>query len=188
MPTPGESGCVSIAMSKDYGDYVIAGMHVHGTLAGLQFASEDDVAAGATTVVADVVSFGPGILSAVDGSTFRRSTLVFTPVVVQVSEVVRGEASEGSATILLEGGTAGCVTEWLDVAPRITAGTRYLLFLSPAYAADFKTLLGPLQIQFAWPVGADDVVQTPTGPIPLADLIVTIRKLPSTTPAPSAGS
>jgi hypothetical protein len=173
-------------MSKDYGDYVIAGMHVHGTLSDLQFASEVDVAAGATTVVADVVSFEPGILSTEDGSTLRRSTLVFTPVVVQVSEVVRGGASQGSATVLLEGGTAGCVTEWLDVAPRITAGTRYLLFLSPAYAADFKTLLGPLQIQFAWPVGADDVVQTPSGPMPLADLIATIRKLPSPTPGSSA--
>lgn len=52
-PTPAPSGCVNINMNKDYGDHVIAGMHVHGTLSGLQFASEVDVAAGATTVVAD---------------------------------------------------------------------------------------------------------------------------------------
>ncbi len=83
---------------------------------------------------------------------------IFTPVVVHVDQVLYGDVKSGSSRFLIEGGTVGCYTVRIDVAPTVEKGARYVFVLSDAPDANGKKLSDAQLLRFAVPVGADNTV------------------------------
>jgi hypothetical protein len=186
------TSCGGVSVNVDYGSYVIAGIPVHGTIWQDITPAPDapDVAADATVVVALTRSVEPGIYNTPDGSAAPGAggpvITILTPIDVQVERVIRGSAPIGPLTIFVEGGRAACYTMYVDTAPKLELGRRYVLFLYPARMSDGKLHPERLQLERdAWPVDASDVVATYAGPMPLADLAARLSRIPVASPPPS---
>ncbi|MFI5258193.1 MAG: hypothetical protein ACHQ01_01080, partial [Candidatus Limnocylindrales bacterium] len=98
---------------------------------------------------------------------------VYTPFAVQVDEVIHGDARVGPMVVAVEGGTVGCYSVHVDVAPLLEPGTPYVLFVT---AADTGTL-APGYVWDAWPVDGNNVVSTYQGPMSLRELVERIDRL-----------
>lgn len=62
--------------------------------------------------------------------------------------------------------------------PELSVGQRCLFFLATV-SNSVGVMVGDLQLVEAWPVGADDIVETrQEGPIALSELIKTIERTP----------
>jgi hypothetical protein len=181
VPTPSSAQptppCLDIGMTADWGPYVIAGVTEEGTLPWYPLQSgAPDGAVDATIVVGVVTGFEAGVADP-PGSN-DREWRVFTPVEVRVEHVIRGEVEPGTIRIFIEGGTAGCLSETVDTAPRVDIATRYLMFLYPSRTSDGARHPDRLELtRDAWPVDGQNVVSTPAGPMPLADLISSIGRI-----------
>jgi hypothetical protein len=176
-----EVNCGTSSQWVDYAPYTIASL----------------AASGKVFVVGEVKAIEPAIFNTADGKKPRGffakpgtvanaqpNGKIFTPVVVLVDQVLRGETTPGVVRVLIEGGTIGCYTVRVDVAPVVERGGRYVLILEDGLDADGKKLLDLQQMMFAWPVDANDVVQTAEGPMLLASLAAIVAQA-SPTPAPT---
>ena len=159
-------------MSVDRGPYVIAGIQVPGFFPGMGRPGwqTDDVALRDVVVAGTVIAEEPGFLA--------EPAYVYTPFVVEVDQVVHGDARVGRMRVAIEGGTVqgratGCYTVHVDVAPALEPDTRYLLFLTGPVGPE----PAPRAVWDAWPIDADNVVSTYQGPMPLADLVERIDRL-----------
>jgi hypothetical protein len=184
-PPEATAPCVDVGMTVDYGPYTIAGMYVPGFFPEMVGAPTEDVAVGATIVVATVTGEEAGIFNTRDGSTPRgfgarppwpsdrqESAMIYTPVDLQVERTIRGDVLPGALRAVTEGGTVGCSTFQVDDGPpRVEPGRRYVLFLSAAMDADGQRTFPLQEVEFAWPIDAEDVVQTVQGPMALVDLV-----------------
>ncbi len=168
-------------MSVERGPYVIAGIQVPGFFPGMGPPGwqTDDVALRDVVVVGTVIAEEAGF--------FAEPAHVYTPFVVEVDQVVHGDARVGRMRVAAEGGTVqsgtiGCYTMHVDIAPTLELGTRYVLFLSDPVGAE----PAPRNVWDAWSVDAGNVVSTYQGPLPLADLVDRIDRLsaPEGSPTP----
>jgi hypothetical protein len=145
-------------------------------------------------VVADVKAIEPAIFNTEDGKKPRGfgakrdpsnpdfNGKIFTPVAVQVDQVISGRAKPGANRFLIEGGTIGCYTTTVDVSPIVEKGSRYVFVLTDAKDAKGQKLLDLQEAKFAWPVDASGVVQTPDGPNTLDWLAQTVAKASASPP------
>ncbi|MGA3029947.1 MAG: hypothetical protein ABSE58_04305 [Candidatus Limnocylindrales bacterium] len=179
-PAVSASSCGGGDLSVDRSPYVIAGMQVPGFFPdmGQPGWQTDDVALRDVVVVGKVI--------AKDAGFFAQARDVFTPFTVDIDRVIRGEARVGHTSVAIEGGTVGCYTLHVDVAPALEPGTRYVFFLSDGVGGQ----LAPGNVFDAWPIDADNVVRTLQGPMPLGALVDRIDRLSavrsSPTPAPTS--
>lgn len=183
-PTPTPSAmppCGHVSMNADWGPYVIAGITEEGTLHGYPLqANAPDAVVGATIVVGRVLGFDAGIA---DPPDWR----VFTPVRVGVQTVIQGDIEQDGFRFLVEGGEAGCLTERVDTTPTLLDGARYVFFLYPPTTSEGVVHADRLVLRRdAWYVDDRDMVGTPAGPMPLADLVERIgRIVAASSPAPA---
>lgn len=158
--------CGGADHSIDRGPYLIAGFPIPGYGFPDMGFSSWDMALHSTVVAAGVVAQEPGVFSTRFGLT------VYTPYEVEVEQALRGRMITGRAAVTVEGGTAGCYTAHVDVAPLLQVGQRYVLYLGdPALGSDIG------EVWEAWRIDAGDMVQTPGGPMSLADLAARIERL-----------
>ncbi|HTC86066.1 MAG TPA: hypothetical protein VK656_05155 [Candidatus Acidoferrum sp.] len=141
-------------------------------------------------VVAEVTSPGPAFFNTADrtkppgfglkptSADEHPDVRIYTPFDVQVYQVITGPTKAGSGRVLIEGGTVGCYTTTVDVAPRVTIGKTYVFVLADAYDADRSQALDTREAKVAWPVDADGVVSTPDGPMSLDALERLVRAAP----------
>ena len=103
------------------------------------------------------------------------SARLHRPLRIAVEQAPRGSADD--ATHAFDpGGRLDCDLTALAGGRELEAGRRYVYFLL-AVMDSVGAMSGDLQLVDAWPVGADDIVETPgEGPIPLADLIESIER------------
>lgn len=125
----------------------------------------DDVALRAVIVVGTVTGKEPGF--------FASPGSVYTPFTVDISGVIRGEASAGQMRVAVEGGTVGCYTVHVDDTPALEPGTRYVFFLAEPAASESRLM----DVFDTWAIDANNVVSTVEGPMALADLIDRIDRL-----------
>jgi hypothetical protein len=168
LPTPPASLCGSTTMSIDYAPYTTA------ILAGY----------GWDFVVADAVAFGPAFFNTADGQRPpefgakpsghsrdpNREPRVYTPVDVVIERVINGRRIPGPSRFLIEGGTVGCFEMWVDAAPRVVPGSRYVFILTEAFDADGKDPLTDPKSVFAWPVDPSGQVTTVDGLMSIDEL------------------
>jgi hypothetical protein len=136
-------------------------------------------AGGRVFVVGEVKAIEPAIFNTVDGKKppgWGANWKIFTPVVLQVEQVLRGETKPGAVRVLIEGGAVGCYTMTVDVAPHVELQKRYVFILNETFDANGKKLPDLQVMWFAWPVNATDVVQTAKGPMPLASLALVVAQ------------
>jgi hypothetical protein len=109
-----------------------------------------------------------------DAAFFAGATDVYTPFSVEVDLVIHGDARVEQMHVAVEGGTVGCYTLRVYYgAPLVEPGRRYIFFLGEPVGTESARAYWD-----AWPVDANDVVQTVHGPMPLAQLIDLIHRLP----------
>jgi len=125
-------------------------------------------------------NFQPQQASAAEPGTLGQ---ILTPVVVQADQILSGDAATGPLSVVVQGGTIGCDSMRVDVAPVVEVGQRYVFVLADAFDADGLKLPNLALVRFAWPVGTDSVVATPEGALPLADLAQIVAKA---APAPTS--
>lgn len=177
---PGTAGdCQVVSVAAELAPYTIASL----------------AAEGKGFVVGDVKAIQPAIYNTLDGKRPRNfqpqqasaaepGTMgqILTPVVLQADQILSGDAATGSLRVVVQGGTIGCDSMRVDVAPVVEVGQRYVFVLSDAFDADGLKLPNLSLVRFAWPMGADGVVATPEGALPLANLAQTVAKA---APAPT---
>jgi hypothetical protein len=173
-------GCGSTTISIDYAPYTAA------TLAGY----------GWDFVVADVVGFEPAIFNTPDGKRppgfgtnpsgppdAGAETRLYTPVNVEIDRAISGSSKIGPNQVLVEGGTAGCYTVWVDVAPRLELGSRYVLILAKAMDAAGQNPLPLQEAKIAWLVDGEGMVATVDLRMSIDQLTRIVRQAtPSTDP------
>lgn len=154
-------------MSVERGPYVIAGMQAPGFFPdiGPTGWQADDVALRDVVVVGTVIAKEAGF--------FAEPAHVYTPFAAEVDQVIRGDARAGRMRVAVEGGTVGCYTVHVDVSPAIEPGRSYVFFLTDVVGAE----PAPRNVWEAWPIDANNVVQTVQGPMPLGELIDRIDRL-----------
>jgi hypothetical protein len=159
--------CGHADMAVDRGPYVIAGIEVPGFFPnmGPKGWQKDDLALREVVILGRVVAKEP--------SAFGGQAHVYTPFAVEVERVIRGEASPGRTRVSIEGGTVGCYEVHVDTVPALQVGSQYVLFLIGPTGTD-----PPPGVWDAWMVDNQDVVWTYQGPMPLAQLIDRIHRLP----------
>ncbi len=174
-PTESPHFCGTADLFVDYAPYTTA------TLAGY----------GWDFVVADVVSFEPAIFNTPDGGppagfpeapsspnpNPNAQTLIYTPVDVVIGDAISGSLSAGPSQFLIEGGTVplkggtiDCYTMYVDDAPRVDLGARYVFIISDAPDSNGEKLLPLAKARFAWPVDDKGTVITVDGPMSIDDL------------------
>lgn len=106
------------------------------------------------------------------------SARLHRPLRITVEQTPRGSADD-AAHAFDPGGRLDCDLTALAGGRELTAGQRYVFFLL-AVENSIGEMTGDLQLIDAWPIGADDIVETPgEGPKPLADLVRTFESTPS---------
>lgn len=166
MSEPTPANCGTADLSLDRGPYLIAGFSIPGYGAPDMGFSDWDMALHSTVVAARVVSQEPGVF------TLRSTLSVYTPYEIEIEQVLQGWATTGLAVATVGGGTAGCYTLTVDIAPHLQAGQRYVMFVGdPALGSDIG------EVWEAWPIENGDTVDTPGGPMSLADLAARIERL-----------
>lgn len=123
----------------------------------------------------------------------QKNGQIYTPVVIEVEQVLAGDVKPGTLRAFIEGGTVGCWTVNLSGAPVISLDERYVFILWGYHDADGKAIPGQYKVTFAWPIDANDVVQqggtdifgnpANEGPMALAKLAQLAARAAST-PAP----
>jgi hypothetical protein len=178
--TASATAAVSASTSEDCIHQTVYTEHAPFTIANL--------AAHETVVVATVKAIGPSVFNTADGRKplgyprVGSNATVVTPVVLDVSQVVRGDAQTGPLQVLLSGGQAECVTVTVDIAPELEAGQRYVFFVYPSFDADNTKRPDLPRITTAWPVDANGAVQTELeGSMSLASLAAAVAQV---SPAP----
>ncbi len=100
------------------------------------------------------------------------SARLHRPLRITVEQAPRGDAND-AAHAFDPGGRLDCDLTALAGGRELIAGRRYVFFLL-AVTNSVGDMSGDLQLLDAWPVGADDVVETPgEGPKALRDLVET---------------
>jgi hypothetical protein len=175
-----------IASASDgncFGVSVAAGTSAPYTIASL-------AAEGKVFVVGEVTAIEPAMFNTADGkkppgwgARSSVSAKIVTPVVLQVEQVLRGEIRPGEIRVLIWGGTVGCWTMTVDVAPRVELGQRYVFILTQALDANGKNLLDLQEMKFAWTVDSNDVVQTHERQMSVASLAAILAQA---SPAPTS--
>jgi hypothetical protein len=108
------------------------------------------------------------------------SARLHRPLRITVEQAIRGE-SEDASHAFDPGGRLDCDLTAIAGGRELTPGGRYVFFFL-AVTNSVGATLEDLQLADAWPVGADDVVETPgEGPIALLDLVAAIEQV---TPSP----
>jgi hypothetical protein len=106
------------------------------------------------------------------------SARLHRPLRMTVERVLRGEADD-AVNAFDAGGQLDCDLTALAGGRELTLGRRYVFFLL-AVTNSVSATVGDLQLIDAWPVGADDIVETPgEGSKPLADLVEAIERVTS---------
>jgi hypothetical protein len=160
------SPCGGADLSVDRGPYVIAGMQVPGY--GLPDMGGQKIDVALRTVVVT------GTVTAREAAFFAGATDVYTPFSVEVDRVIRGDAHVGQMQVAVEGGTVDCYTLRVYYgAPLVEPGKRYVFFLGEPVGTEAARAYWD-----AWPIDGTNVVQTVQGPMPLAQLIDRIHRLP----------
>jgi len=184
-PRPSPTLCQESGLTVDMGPYWIAGWLDHGTLPWMSpRPADEDVALDSLVVAVDVASEGEGFQAAGTLDVWPDGR-IFTTYTVHVLMVLHGDARLGEMPVAVEGGVVGCVKMTVDIAPRIQVGSRYVFFLgAPVRDAPLTR-----NLREAWPILGSDTVQTPGGPMPLADLAGRIARLAGlSSPTPSEAS
>jgi hypothetical protein len=76
----------------------------------------------------------------------------------------------------------------VDVAPRITVGSRYVFILAEAMGADGDQPLASHEAKFAWPIDAAGMVTTVDGVMSIDELTSIVRSAESPEPLPTAAT
>ncbi|MEI8083772.1 MAG: hypothetical protein WCI74_18190 [Actinomycetes bacterium] len=152
------------------------------TIAGL--ASE-----GKTFVVAGVTEVETSIFNTADGSkppgffarpgntaNARSKGQILTPLQLQAQSLTAAPGDPHGIRVAILGGTIGCYTVHVDVAPTVEIGKRYVFILTDDFDADGNKLPDLPLARFAWPVDANDMVSTPEGALSLSDLTLAVEK------------
>jgi hypothetical protein len=176
-----DDGCGSIRWSVEYAPYTVATLAQSGIF-----------------VVGTVNAVEPAIFNTSDGKRprgFAKSGpdvspqpngKIFTPVVLKVDTVLSGNVKAGAVSVLVEGGSVGCVTELVDQGPNLETKGRYVFVLGAAFDADAKVLPNALEMKLAWPIDGNGIVQTVDGPMSIDSLSAAIRQGAAASPVPAA--
>ena len=106
------------------------------------------------------------------------SARLHRPLRITVERALRGEPDDAGHAFD-PGGRLDCDLTALAGGRELTLGARYVFFLM-AVSNSVGALVGDLQLIDAWPVGADDRVETPgEGSKPLEDLVEAIEPVPA---------
>ena len=181
VPSPAAWGsCGSASEWVDYAPYTIASLAADGHI----------------FVEGVATAFEPGVFNTADGKPPRGFFMrpdkvtdrqdnghIYTPVVIQVKQVLAGDVKPGTLRAFIEGGTVGCWTVRLSGAPVVNLNERYVFILRGYHDADGKVVPGQHQVIFALPIDANDEVWADEGPMSLATLAQLAAKA-SPTPAP----
>ena len=112
------------------------------------------------------------------GELQETSARLHRPLKIAVEQAPRGSA-EDAAHAFDPGGRLDCDLTALAGGRELNPGVRYVFFFL-AVMNSVGDMVGDLQLLDAWPVDADDVVETPgEGSLPLADLIEVIERVSS---------
>jgi hypothetical protein len=142
--------------------------------------------AGAVFVVGRLVSIEPPVYNTEDGKKPRgfphaygitdsqRNGSIYTPLNVNVDEVLAGAVKPGAIKALVEGGTIGCYTVNFSVAPNVDKKSTYVFVLVSANNADGKTWKDQLEVKLAWLVDSGNIVATSEGTMSLDSLKTTL--------------
>lgn len=105
------------------------------------------------------------------------SARLHRPIRMTVERAIRGTA-EDAGHAFDPSGRLDCDLVAFIGGPELSVGQRYLFFLATV-SNSVGVMVGDLQLVEAWPVGADDIVETrQEGPIALSELIKTIERTP----------
>lgn len=106
------------------------------------------------------------------------SARLYRPLRITLERAIRGTAGD-AAHAFDPGGRLDCDLVAFIGGPELVQGQRYVFFLL-AVTNSVGDEAGDLQLIDAWPVGADDMVETPgEGPKRLADLIASFKGSPA---------
>ena len=155
---------------------------------------------GMDFVVADVVDVGPAFFNTPDGRppegfpkwprdhgpNGNAEDTIYTPIDVDIDQVMAGSWRPGLGRVLVEGGTVAveynaegkaihCFTERASPVPQVVPGSRYVFILSKALDNGGEQYLPLKKANFAWPVSATGSVPTPDGPMTLDELSEVVR-------------
>ncbi len=175
-------GCGTTTISIEYLPYTIASL----------------AESGKGFVVAEVGESGQAFFNTADGEappgygekpTSPRPNpnaraRIYTPMEIEVDEAISGSLGEGPASVLVAGGTVGCYTAVVDVAPRVERGTRYVLVLTDVQNDTGDGTLELQEAMFAWPFNDEGLVATDEGPMSVEEISEIVSGA-SGSPAPS---
>jgi hypothetical protein len=144
-------------------------------------------------IVADAREFGAARFSTADGKAppgfgtkedFDRpwEGRIYTPLEVSIEQTISGSYEPGAERVMIEGGTVGCHTTRVDVAPKVEVGSRYVFVLADIIDAAGEKTDGPKEAKFAWPVDADGMVWTVDGHMSITRLAEIISAAPTARP------
>jgi hypothetical protein len=169
-PTPSPGDCLVITYDAD----------------PLQLSTSAVATISSLVIEGDYVGVaGPAIWNTPDGH--RPSTAetysgarpgLYTPLDIENVVSLRGKFSS-ILHVLVPGGSSGCDTEIYSnplYSPPVV-GQRYAFFISPALNSSGAVTPNGL-LRRAWSASANGAVQTPEGPMTLADLNVTLQQNP----------
>jgi hypothetical protein len=106
------------------------------------------------------------------------SARLHRPLHITVEQAIRGEPDDAGHAFD-PGGRLDCDLTAIAGGRELTLGRRYV-FLLMAVEDSVGAMAGDLLLIDAWPVGADDIVETPgEGSKPLADLVKAIERVPA---------
>ena len=152
------------------------------------------VSQGRALIIGTVTAIEPSMFNTSDGKRPRGfgtmqgglsnpSAHIITPVVVLLSKDINSGLKPGSVNAYIKGGTVGCYQEKVSFAPDLAVKNRYVFVLQDGTNADGKHSKDRPEIVYAYPVDADDMVQTDQGKISVSDVI---KQAESVTPAPTS--
>ena len=178
--TIGDANCGSADISVDYAPYTIADLVSYGW----DFAVGSVVGLGPAAFNTADGKAPPGFGSKPSGPNPNAEVRIYTQVQVQLEDSLTGSRSTGRANLLTEGGTVGCYTTRVDVAPDLLVGSRYVFVLADAVNAAGNAVPGRQEIHLAWPINADGIVATDDGPISISELRAKVSSLAPASAAP----
>ena len=137
-------------------------------------------------VVGEFMGIGKARWDTPDGSRpkdlIQEPAVIIRPVLIETETAVRGDPSR-AALAFLRGGTIGCDRMLFAGEPVPTEGSRYAFWL--LRSTDSRgTLVPDLGLLEAWPIDANEIVQTPLdGKLSLNDLASRVAKVPYSPPS-----
>jgi hypothetical protein len=170
-----DGGCGTTTYSVEYAPYTTA------TLAGY----------GWDFVVADVMAFEPAMFNTADGKAppgygikpvdpnSNVDARIYTPVLVGIVQTLSGPSMDGAQRFLIEGGTVGCYTVRVDVAPRVAVDSRYVFILTDVRDPAGRNTLGLREAKFAWAVDSKETVSTVDGLRSIDELTEIVTRSPA---------